>query len=282
MRMGVIRVKRLGIGYWVSRALILVLVVSTFYPFLMLINMSLKDNVFIQTDFLGLPESIRFDSYANAFGLIIRPVYNSLFVSMISLIGTLILVALSGYAFGRMEFRGKELLYGFVLSILMIPGALLLIPSYWIVYKLGLLGSFLALIFPYIAGQQIFGIILARSFFQALPEDMFEAARIEGAGELYMFLRIAVPLAVPVFISVGITSIISTYNDYVWPTIVLTGDEKKQTFCQLAFNSSSGNGFTDWSLLCAMFVLGSIPLLVISTSCLKYYLQGMLEGAIKG
>lgn len=273
--------KSLGIGYFISRVLILILVVLTFYPFLALINMSLKDNIFIQTDFLGLPSPIKWDNYINAFNEILRPVGNSLFVCFIALIGTLVLVALSGYAFGRLKFAGKEFLYGFIISILMIPNAVLLIPSYWIVYKLGFLGSYMALIFPYIAGQQIFGIILARSFFASLPEDMFESARIEGAGEFYMFLKLALPLAIPIFISVGITSIISTYNDYVWPTIVLS-DATKRTFCQVAFNMSSGNGFTDWSLLSAMFVLGSIPLLVIATSCMKYYMQGMLEGAIKG
>lgn len=271
-----------GPGYWVSRALILLLLVFTFYPFAMLLNMSLKSNILIMTDFLGLPNPVELGNYVKAIAFVLRPVANSLFVCAASLIGILLLVSMSGYAFGRLEFAGKKLLYGILLAVLMIPYTLLIVPTFWIVYKMNLLGSYWALILPYVGGQQIFGIIIARAFFESLPSDMFEAARIDGASEFFTFTRIALPLAVPVLITVGITCIVGIYNDYIWPTIVLKGEDSTKTFCQIVFNAAAGNGSTDFGLLSASFVLGTIPLLLITGSSLKYYLRGMLEGAIKG
>jgi ABC-type glycerol-3-phosphate transport system permease component len=272
----------MGIGYWLSRIIIVLLLILTFYPFVMLINMSLKSTLQIQTDFLGIPDPIQILNYIKAAQWILRPVGNSLFVCFVSLSGILLLVSLSGYAFGKMNFKGKELLYGIFLAVLMIPYTMLIVPTFWIVYKMKIVGSFLALILPYLGGQQIFGVIISRSFFASLPEDMFESARIDGAGEFVLFSKIALPLSVPILITVGITSVIAMYNDYIWPTIVLSNDEMKKTFCQIAFNSAAGNGSTDYGMLAAFFILGTIPLLIITASCLKYYLQGMLEGAIKG
>lgn len=274
--------RKYTVGYWLSRIILLLLLALTFFPLLALINMSLKSTLMIQLDFLGLPSPIEIKNYANAAVFIIRPVLNSLYISGISVVGILILVALSGYAFGRMYFHGKEALYTSLLILMMIPYTLLIVPSYQLVNSLGWVNSYKALIIPYIAGNQIFGIMLARSFFQSMPDDMFESAKIEGAGEGYMFIRIALPLSVPVLITVGITSLIGIYNDYIWPALVISGNDKVKTFCQIAYNSAAGNGGTDLGLLTAAFVIGTIPLVAITASCLRFYLQGMLEGAIKG
>ncbi len=271
-----------GPGYWLSRLLIVLLLIFTFYPFVMLINMSLKSNLMIMTDFLGFPHPIQYDNYVKAFSFVIRPVINSLYVCAVSLLGILLLVSLSGYAFGRMEFTGKKLLYGLLLAVLMIPYTLLIVPSFWIVYKMKVLGSYWALILPYIGGLQIFGIIIARAFYESLPRELFEAARIDGANEFDSFRLIALPLSAPILITVSITSVVAMYNDYIWPTIVLTGEEAQKTFCQIAFNNAAGNGSLDFGLLTATFVLGTIPLLLITGSSLRYYMKGIIEGAVKG
>ena len=269
-------------GYWISRVVILILLILTFFPFVMLLNMSLKTRLMIHIDFLGLPNPFVFENYVNAIGFVLKPVLNSLYICAVSLVFILIFVSLSGYAFGRMNFAGKKILFGLLLAVLMIPYILLIVPNFWIVYKLKWLNSYLALIVPYIAGQQFFAIILARAFYETLPNDMFESAKIDGAGEFTMYARIALPLSGPILITVGITCVIAMYNDYIWPTIVLTGSDKMKTFCQIVFNNAAGNGSMDYGLLAAGFVLGTLPLLAITCSCLKYYLRGMIEGAIKG
>lgn len=274
--------RRLNVGYILSRLLIILLLIVTFFPFVMMINMSMKPTVLIMNDFLGLPVGIYVENFKKAFDFVIRPVGNSIFICGIFLVAILIVVSLSGYAFGRMEFKGKKLLYMLVLAVMMVPYTLLIIPNYGIVNKMGLLNTPWALIIPYIAGQQVMGIILAESFFRGLPKDIFEAAKIDGASEFYCFLHIAVPLSKPILITVGITSVVAMYNDYIWPTIVLTGGDDMKTFCQIVFNNAAGNGTTDMGLIAAAFIIGTIPLLIATSSCLKYYVQGMMGGAVKG
>lgn len=273
---------RISIGYILSRLIILILLVLTFYPIYTLINMSLKPTVLIQTDFLSLTQFNYFTNYTKAIKEIIKPVVNSFFVCVSVIIFTTAFISLSGYAFGRLKFIGKEFLFFLVLFVLMIPGVLMIIPTYQIVLKAGWNGTFLALIMPYISGTQLFGIIIARAFFTGLPEDMFEAGKIDGAGEFCLFSRIALPLSIPVLITAAITSFIAMYNDYIWPSIVLSGNPGKATFCQIAFNTAGGNGSTDLGYLAAFFVLGTIPLVILTTAGMKYYLQGMVEGAVKG
>lgn len=247
-----------------------------------MINMSLKQSVMITNDFFGLPRTIYWQNFVKAFDFVIRPIGNSLFVCVVSLIGILIVVSLSGYAFGRMRFKGRKLLYGMVLVVMMIPYTLLIVPDYEIVAKMGLLNSFWSLIIPYISGQQIFGIILAESFYREMPNDLFEAAKIDGASELQLFTRVALPLSKPILITVGITAGVAMYNDYIWPTITMTSGDEMKTFCQIVFNNAAGKGSNDLGLIAAAFIIGTIPLLVATASCLKYYVQGMMGGAVKG
>lgn len=271
-----------GVGFWVSRIIIGILLVATFYPFVQLLNMSLKSNLKIKLDFLGLPDPLKWDNYANAWEFVVTPILNSLFVCAVSLVLILFMVSLTGYAFGRLNFKGKNILFALLLAVLMIPYTLLIVPNYRIISGMGFLNSYWALILPYIAGQQIFGVVLARTFFSSLPQEMFEAAKIDGANEFQVYTQIALPLSVPTLITVGVTVVVAMYNDYIWPTLVLTTGDRMKTFCQIVFNNAAGNGASDLGMLAAAFVIGTLPLLIITCSCLKYYLQGMLEGAVKG
>lgn len=274
--------KKKGVGFWISRIFIGLLLVLTFYPFVQLLNMSLKSNLKIKLDFLGFPNPIKWENYAKAWDFVVDPIFNSLFVCAVSLVLILLMVSMTGYAFGRMEFKGKKILFTMLLAVLMIPYTLLIVPNYRIVANMGLLNTHWALILPYIAGQQIFGVVLARTFFESLPQEMFDAAKIDGANEFQVYMRIALPLSVPTLITVGVTVVVAMYNDYIWPTLVLTTGDRMKTFCQIVFNNAAGNGASDLGMLAAAFVIGTMPLLIITCSCLKYYLQGMLEGAIKG
>ena len=271
-----------GVGFWVSRIIIAILLIATFYPFVQLLNMSLKSNLKIKLDFLGFPDPVKWDNYASASEFVVSPIFNSLFVCAVSLVLILFMVSLTGYAFGRLNFKGKNTLFALLLAVLMIPYTLLIVPNYRIIAGMGFLNTYWALILPYIAGQQIFGVVLARTFFASLPQEMFEAAKIDGANEFQVYTQIALPLSVPTLITVGVTVVVSMYNDYIWPTLVLTTGDRMKTFCQIVFNNAAGNGASDLGMLAAAFVIGTLPLLIITCSCLKYYLQGMLEGAVKG
>lgn len=277
------RVKK-NFGYFLSRVILVALVALTFFPFIMMINMSLKKTIDVKLHFLAwpAPNEIYWKNFEKAFDFVFTPIVNSLIVCGISLVLILIMVSMTGYAFGRLKFAGKNLFFLMVLAVMMIPYTMLLVPNYSIIRNMGLLNTKWSLIVPYIAGQQMFGIVLSKTFFESLPQEMFEAAKIDGASEFQTYTRIALPLSVPTLITVGVTCTISMYNDYIWPALVLTKGDKIKTFCQIVFNNAAGKGTSDYGMTTAAFIIGTLPLLVITLSCLKYYLAGMLDGAVKG
>ncbi len=277
------RIKK-GFGYFSARIILIALVAMTFYPFIMMINMSLKKTLDIKLDFLGwpAPNEIYWQNFEKAWSFVFHPIANSLIVAGVSLVLILFMVSMSGYAFGRLKFVGKEIFFAAILMVMMIPYTMLLVPNYTIIRNWDLLNTKWSLIIPYIAGQQIFGIVLTRTFFEGLPKEMFEAAKIDGASEFQTYVRIAMPLSIPTMITVGVTCVISMYNDYIWPALVLTKGDEIKTFCQIVFNNASGKGSADHGMTTAAFIIGTFPLLVITLSCLKYYLAGMLQGAVKG
>ena len=277
------RVKK-NFAYFLSRLALVALVCMTFFPFVMMINMSLKKTLDIKLHFLAWPAlgEIYWKNFEKGFEFVSYPIVNSLVVCGISLVLILTMVSMSGYAFGRLKFAGKNVFFLMILAVMMIPYTMLLVPNYTIVRNMGLLNTKWSLIVPYIAGQQIFGIVLSKTFFESLPQEMFEAAKIDGATEFQTYTRIALPLSVPTLITVGVTSTISMYNDYIWPALVLTKGDKIKTFCQIVYNNAAGKGTSDYGMTTAAFIIGTLPLLIITLSCLKYYLAGMLDGAVKG
>lgn len=277
------RVKK-NFGYFLSRIILIALVAMTFFPFVMMINMSLKKTLDVKLHFLEwpAPNEIYWQNFEKAFDFVFQPIVNSLIVCGISLVLILIMVSMTGYAFGRLKFAGKNIFFVMVLAVMMIPYTMLLVPNYTIIRNMDLLNTKWSLIVPYIAGQQMFGIVLSKTFFESLPQEMFEAAKIDGSSEFQTYTRIALPLSVPTLITVGVTCTISMYNDYIWPALVLTKGDKIKTFCQIVFNNAAGKGTSDYGMTTAAFIIGTLPLLIITLSCLKYYLAGMLDGAVKG
>lgn len=275
--------RKITIGYVLSRLLLVLLLVLSFIPMLTMINMSLKQTVMIRTDFWGLPRTIWWENYKNAWSFVIKPIVNSLYVGAVSIVFILLFSSLSGYAFGKMKFKGKNFLFGLLLVVLMLPGTLLIIPKYEIIGALGVLNTFWALIIPYVfGGSQITGVVLSQTFFQGLSNEIFDAARIDGATEFQTYTRIALPLSKPILITIGVTTFNSLYNDYIWSTLVLTTGDKVKTFCQIVFNNATGKGATDVGLIAAAFVIGTLPLLVVVSVCMKYYISGMMIGSVKG
>lgn len=274
--------KQKNISYIVTRLILIALLVATFFPFVMMINMAFKPTVLTNTDFLALPKNLYLDNFTKAFNFVKKPILNSLYICGVSLLGILINATLSGYAFAKMKFKGKKVLYGLLVTVMMVPATITIVPQYLIVDKMGLVNSYWALILPYIGSQQVFGVILAKTNYEQIPQELFDAARVDGANELQAMMRIGLPLLKPTLVTIGIQVVVAMYNDYIWPTVALTGGDDMKTFCQIVYNNAQGYVRTDIGLLTAAFILGTIPLMIITCSCLKYYLEGMVAGAVKG
>lgn len=270
------------------------LLVLALVPFVMMVGMSLKSNAQIFAHFWELPSPPRWDFYGKAWNALSGYIINTLIVAVLTLAGVLTLASMAGYTFARHRFPGREALYTLILALMMIPGVLTLIPTFalvkamalpavhlggWTFGPFALLNTRWALILPYISGGQILGILLCRGFFQGLPEEMFEAARLDGAGEFAIYRRIALPLSKPILAAVAITTTLGVYNDYIWPLVAIS-DNGLQTFT-VGVTKFAGEYNLDYGPTLAGYALGSLPLLLLFSLGMRPFIQGITAGSIK-
>jgi len=182
-------------GWELARHIAMLLILGlVLYPFVMLIILSLKDNFQFLHELWTISFPLHFKNYVAATEALTRSFINSIIVTGLTCVGVVSLSSFSAYVFARFEFPGRQLLFYAIISLMMVPGVLGLVPLFMIVKRLGLLDTYWALVLPYIAGGQVMGIFLLRTFFAAIPGDLFDAWRIDGAGDFRTFASVAVPL----------------------------------------------------------------------------------------
>lgn len=258
---------------------LLILVVLTLYPVFLMVITSVKDNTEFYQDFLWIVPPLHFSNYAVAWQQVSPYILNSVIVTGVTVVAVVIFSSLAAYAFARMRFVGKEVLYYLVIALLMLPGVLTLVPQFILVKNFGLLDSWWALILPYISGGVVFAIFVLRSFFSTLPDELFEAAYIDGASELQVFWRLGLPLIRPAVGTVAILQILGTWNDYIWPSVVLLSN---QLFTMpLGLVAFQGQHTTDWGPLMAGYTLASIPIVVLFAVTTRAFIAGLTQGGLK-
>jgi ABC-type glycerol-3-phosphate transport system permease component len=205
---------------------------------------------------------------------------NSLIVSVMTAIGVCLIGSSTAYILARYRFLGSRAVFLLFLATLMFPGVLTLVPSFLLVKAMGLLNTYWAMILPYIAGGQVFAIFVFRSFFKGLPEDLFESARIDGAGHLGLYLNIVLPLSKPVFSLVVIMNLIGTWNNFLWPFITNT-DGTHHVVASGLYVMANSPYASNFSTLFAAYAISSIPLLIVFVYATKPFIQGVAHGALK-
>ena len=259
---------------------LIILLLLTLVPVFLMVLISLKNRGQIFTNFWALPRPVLWINYVTGWAGMRRYIINSLLFGAISVIAVLILSSLAGYVFARHRFPGKEVIYVLILTLLMIPGVLTLIPSFVLVRQLGLIDTPWALILPWTAGGQVFGILLCRSFFSTLPQELFEAGRIDGASELQLYARVALPLSWPILVTLAIMHFVNTYNDFTWPLVTITNPSYQVVGVGLR-SFVNQFGVVDIGAQMAGYTVSVIPLLILFTFGMKYYIQGVTAGALK-
>jgi len=256
-------------------------------PFGFLLNNSLRTNFELDHAFFGVPEALRafrwdrlFQSYRDAWQVLRPYTLNTLFVAAVTALGVTGLGSITAFVFSRYRFPGHRLLFLFVLSFMMIPGILTLVPSFLLVKKLGLLNSYWVLILPYIAGGQVFAIFLFKSFFDGLPGELFESARMDGAGHFRQYVSLVLPLSKQVLSVVLVTNILGTWNNFLWP-LVTNSDAKYQTVSAGLYAMGSSTLAVNYANLFAAYVLSSIPMLILFLYATKPFMAGLTSGAFK-
>jgi multiple sugar transport system permease protein len=202
---------------------------------------------------------------------------NSLILSSGVTLVSLLVNSLAGYAFAKFAFRGKQAIFGLLLSSLIIPGQVTMLPVFLLLKHMGLLNSYFGIIIP--GAASIFGIFLIRQYLQGVPDSLIEAARIDGAGDLRIYWTIILPLAKPILVTLALFTFMGTWNDFLWPLIVLNRQEMYTL--PVAIANLMGEHAPDPELMMAGAVVTILPILVLFLALQKYYIQGILMGGLK-
>jgi alpha-1,4-digalacturonate transport system permease protein len=203
---------------------------------------------------------------------------NTLFVAVVSTVITVLINIMCGYALAKYIFPGRNLIFSIMIGTLMIPLQVIMIPIFLQLKRLGMLNSLWGIIIPPAATPT--GIFLARQYMVNLPNSMIESARIDGAKEFFIFRTIIIPLSKPIVATIAIFSFMWRWNDYLWPLIVIT-DNDKQTL-QQALANFVGQLQINWSNLLAMTTISIIPVIVVFLIFQRYFMSGITTGAVKG
>jgi ABC-type glycerol-3-phosphate transport system permease component len=249
------------------------------YPVIFIVTTSFKSLNQFYANFWFPSWPPDFGNYAQAWSAVSGYLLNSVLVTTLSTLGVVTVSCLSAYAFARFQFPGRQLFYYLVIFLLMVPAVLTLVPSFLLVKDLGLLNTRWALVLPYIATGQVLGIFILRQFFAGLPEELFEAARIDGASEFRVFWRIGVPLVRPTLVTVAILEVLVVWNDYLWPFIV-TRDKSVQTVV-VGLVEFQTRFYTNWGALMAGYVIAALPLLVLFALAMRSFISGLTQGGLK-
>lgn len=226
------------------------------------------------------PSRLTLDGFVSLFTqtAVLRWLLNSTIVSVVSIVSHVVLCSLAGYGFARLQFRGRNVGFFVIIATIMIPTQLLMIPTYIMFSKLGLVNTLAAAFVPWLASA--FGIFLMRQFFLSIPVEIEEAAAIDGANRLEIFLRVVLPLARPAMTTLAIFTLLSSWNDLIWPLIAIN-DENWFTV-QLGIANFQGTRRTQWDLLMAGNVIATAPLVLFFLFAQKQFVQTMTMSGLKG
>lgn len=203
---------------------------------------------------------------------------NSLIISGSTALATVFMGLAAGYALAKIKFRGKGLLFALVMATMMMPKQILLVPNYLVARQLGLVNTMLGLILTSLSPA--FGVFMSRQFIMSLPTELFDAAEVDGCGELRKFFTIVVPLSLPAAGTIGIFSFFSTFNDYIWQLIMIT--DKALYTMPVGVAVYSGLKTHNVAAQLGAALLSTIPLVIIFFCCQKLFIKGATAGAVKG
>ena len=207
----------------------------------------------------------------------LRYFLNTVFIASATTALVLFTSIMAGYAFGAMSWPGRRPLFGLVLSILLIPVTVLIIPDYLVLHDLHWLDTYQAQIIPW--GASVFGIFLLRQFFASLPGEYWEAAQLDGAGRFWFLWRVAVPQAVPVLITIGVYIFLGSWNSFLWPFIMTNSPSVQPVEVGLAtFLGANG---TDWTGLSAAVVFTTLPVMLLFLVAQRQFVTGVGGGGLK-
>jgi multiple sugar transport system permease protein len=251
-------------------------------PFVWMLLGSFKTNAdFVRTTPTLLPERWTLDNFSRLFSKqdFLRYLINSAGIAVVVTLANVLFCSMAGYALAKLRFAGHRPLMGLTLATLMVPGSVTLVPLFVLMSKLGLVNSYAAVTVPFFAGA--FGVFLMRQFMFSIPDDLIDAARIDGAGEWRIFLRIVMPLLKPALAALAVFQFLATWNNFLWPLVALT-DQSKYTLPVALATFSIGQNKADYGLLMAGSIVLVAPVIVLFVALQRHFTQSIAMTGLKG
>ena len=265
-------------GYYVVSIL---LAVVAMIPFLWMISTSLKSRgALMSIPIEWIPDEPTLNAYGEVFSRFpfMKTIGNSLFISVSYTLITLVSASMAAFAFAKVRFRGSEGILKIYLAMMMIPTQVTMIPLFVIMNNLGLIDSYASVILPSIFKP--FAVFMLVQQMRSIPNDYLDAARVDGAGIFSVYARIALPMCAPTLATLAVTTFMESWNDYLWPLLMLT-DRNKMTL-PIALSTLNGKYNTEYNVLMAGSLISMIPIIIIYLCAQKQFKNGLMAGGIKG
>ncbi len=258
---------------------IIMLCIFILYPFVLMLQMSVKDTGQIMYEFFQIKSPFHFDNFVNAWDKVSPMILNSFIMAGGSALFSIFIASLAGYAFAKMNFKGKEFLFWILFAKMLLPGVLNLIPSFVLAWKLNLLDTYWVVILFAVAAAQPFWVFVMRTFVSGLSQELFDSAKVDGANEFQTFWYVTTPLLKPMLTLTGISVFLGVWNDYIWPLVTIQSHGMRPITVGLTYLTSGYIG--DFGPLMAGYVIASVPLILLFIFGMKQFVQGLTNGAIK-
>jgi multiple sugar transport system permease protein len=269
-------------GTWWVYLLLTLGIVLMVGPFLWMLLGSLKSQAeFLVTTPTFLPKDASLDNYDRLFSKLDFPrfFFNSSVVALVVTIGNILFCPMLGYALAKLQWRGKRLIMGLVLATLMVPAGITLIPNFVLMRNLGLVNTYPGLILPFLVGP--FGVFLTRQFMYGIPDELLEAARIDGANEWRTYWQVVMPITVPVLATLGILTFLGSWNSFLYPLVM--AQEQNMYTLPVALATFATNQYqADHGMLMAGSVVLVVPVLIIFILFQRWITEGIATTGLKG
>jgi len=246
------------------------------FPYLFMVVTSFKSKQQFADDYWTPSLPLHFENYATAWQQVQPYLLTSILVAGLAIVGVVILSLVTGFILARFSFPGRKLFFAMIAALMMIPSISSLIPLFIMMRDLGLLNTTAVLVIPHVAGGIVLGTVLMKGFIEGIPQSLFDAARMDGAGSIRLFTSIMLPLSLPVVGTVSLLTVSGVWNDFFWPLLTISDDALRPVSVGLLF--FQGQNGTDYGPMFAGYLISSLPLVILFMFFSKYFLAGVQGG----
>lgn len=273
--------KKLRIGQIIDHVILITLLFIMVYPLFMALWCSFKSQAEFNLSKWYPTLPLNLENLQFAVEELYVYIFNTILVGGLGTLGMLIVSSLAAYTFARMNFYLKNVLFSMVIGLMMVPAIMTLVPSFMLYKDMVGTDTYIILILPIITGGSVFGVFLLRSFFEGISESIFEAARMDGAGDFMCYYRICLPLSVPILATLAIMQLSGAWNDYIWPMIAIPTDTAKLTIAAAIKKEFLSSNTGSYPTLFSGYLVASIPLILLYVFSNRFYVEGLTNSAVK-